>query len=87
MFKKLLTMVAFALVGLSLLGTACKKDEDKFCESIRKFEKSYSDEECKKDIEGIKGDCSNADEVISCVAGADGESAAEACMGKCKEKQ
>ena len=86
MFKKLLTMVAFALVSLSLLGTGCKKDEEKFCEAIRNFEKDYSDEECKKDVDGIKEDCSNADEVISCVAGTTTENAAEACMEKCKDK-
>lgn len=86
MFKRLVTVAAFALVGLGLLGTGCKSDEDKFCEAMKKLESGYTDEECKGDLEDIKQGCSNADEVISCAAAAETEQAMEACEQKCKEK-
>ncbi|MBN1774680.1 MAG: hypothetical protein JXB32_25690 [Deltaproteobacteria bacterium] len=87
MFRKLWLSVVLALVGLVALGTGCKSDEDKFCEAMRKLESSYSDEECKGDLEDIKRSCTNADEVISCAAAAETEDAMRDCQKKCKEKE
>ena len=79
------------LVALVLAcGLGCKGGWtiDKFCAEMREAYAGdeVSDEDCKRMFDGANEQCSNVDEVFTCVAGAADKAAFRACKKTCKEK-
>ena len=83
--KALVTLVVLA-VALALGG--CKKgtSDDDLCAHLGKFvdNGTYSKEECKKDLEGMKKDCKSWDAFVECAMSKNTEDALNECEAKCK---
>ena len=83
--KVIFTGLFVAAMCLSLLG--CKSQEEKVCAHLSEIvdDGGYDIEECMGDIEEIKEDCANADEVLDCLLEKDSEDGLGDCEDICEQ--